>query len=117
MSEAQATLAALRQALEALQKSLTTQVALAGESAGTVELDQPIGRLTRMDAMQQQSMARANRQAAKLRLRQVDAALARHDAGTYGICLSCGDDIAPGRLRARPETTLCLECQSEREGR
>ncbi|HOQ21838.1 TraR/DksA family transcriptional regulator [Microbacterium paulum] len=41
---------------------------------------------------------------------EVDAALARVDAGAYGICVACGGPIAPGRLAARPMATLCIAC-------
>ena len=41
---------------------------------------------------------------------EVDAALARVDAGTYGICVVCGRPIAPGRLDARPTATTCIAC-------
>lgn len=41
---------------------------------------------------------------------EVDAALARRDAGTYGICVVCGNAIAPGRLEARPMATTCIDC-------
>lgn len=41
---------------------------------------------------------------------EVDAALARVDAGTYGICAKCGRDIPPGRLEARPFATTCVDC-------
>ena len=40
--------------------------------------------------------------AAAEKLQQVDDALARLDAGTYGICASCGEPIPPGRLKVRP---------------
>lgn len=43
-------------------------------------------------------------------LRDVRAALARLDEGLYGICESCGEDIAPGRLEVLPETVLCVNC-------
>lgn len=44
------------------------------------------------------------------RIAQIDAALARIDAGTYGYCLACGGAISPGRLEARPAATLCITC-------
>ncbi len=44
------------------------------------------------------------------RVAQIDAALARLDAGTYGRCLACGGPITPGRLEARPAATLCITC-------
>lgn len=43
---------------------------------------------------------------------EVRAALARLDAGTYGRCERCGQDIAPERLEARPIARLCIRCAS-----
>ena len=43
-------------------------------------------------------------------LRRIDAALARYAAGEYGICVTCGMDIAPERLLAVPETPFCATC-------
>lgn len=40
----------------------------------------------------------------------VKSALQRIDEGHYGECVSCGEDIAPGRLAARPEATHCIKC-------
>jgi len=44
----------------------------------------------------------------------LDTALARVDSGSYGVCESCGQDIAPERLAARPAATLCITCASRR---
>jgi len=44
-------------------------------------------------------------------IEQVDAALARLDAGTYGICVACGQPIAPARLEALPTAAQCIDCQ------
>lgn len=43
-------------------------------------------------------------------LRQIDAALARVEAGTYGECVKCGGDIAAARLELLPATPLCAAC-------
>lgn len=40
----------------------------------------------------------------------VRRALSRIEDGTYGICVRCGDEIAPARLAARPEAALCIDC-------
>jgi RNA polymerase-binding transcription factor DksA len=40
----------------------------------------------------------------------IQRALDRIDAGTYGTCVQCGGDIAEGRLEARPEAALCIDC-------
>ncbi len=47
---------------------------------------------------------------ARARLVELDAALARLDAGSYGTCSRCGDPIDPDRLAARPEARLCITC-------
>jgi DnaK suppressor protein len=46
---------------------------------------------------------------------KVKEALDRVDSGTFGICESCGRPISEKRLMARPVTTLCIECKTERE--
>ncbi len=43
-------------------------------------------------------------------LGEIDAALARIDAGTYGTCTNCGNAIAVGRLEAQPWAALCIDC-------
>jgi len=48
-------------------------------------------------------------------LASIREALARVEAGEYGICEECGDDIAQARLKAQPMATLCVHCQSRRE--
>jgi DnaK suppressor protein len=50
-------------------------------------------------------------------LSDIDAALARIEEGTYGICMNCGKQIPEERLEARPWATLCIDCQRERERR
>jgi RNA polymerase-binding protein DksA len=47
-------------------------------------------------------------------LNDIDAALAKFDAGTYGICESCGQPIAEARLEAMPAARLCITCASKR---
>ncbi len=42
-------------------------------------------------------------------------ALERIDNGTFGICEVCGEDISDGRLKARPVTTLCIDCKTDQE--
>jgi RNA polymerase-binding transcription factor len=44
-------------------------------------------------------------------LADVDAALARLEAGTYGRCTSCGREVAAERLEALPWAALCIDCQ------
>jgi DnaK suppressor protein len=46
-------------------------------------------------------------------LEDINRALDKFKAGTYGICDNCGNPIEPARLEALPEATLCLNCKSK----
>jgi DnaK suppressor protein len=46
---------------------------------------------------------------------KIQEALQRLENGEYGICEECGEDIGIERLKARPVTTLCIECKSSQE--
>ncbi|HSN03808.1 TraR/DksA family transcriptional regulator [Nitrospira sp. NS4] len=48
-------------------------------------------------------------------LKKIDEALDRMKVGIYGICERCGEDIPYKRLKARPVTTLCIECKTLQE--
>lgn len=81
------------------------------EASATVELDQTsVGRLSRMDAMQMQAMAKAEQARAQAQLRRIAAALKRIDNGEYGDCLHCGEPIAIARLEVDPAAPLCIDC-------
>ena len=80
-----------------------------------MDLDTPIGRLSRMDALAQQQVAKAGKEATRARLGQVRAALRRMDEGIYGLCLRTEEPIGYARLKVRPEATLSLAGQRELE--
>lgn len=63
-----------------------------------------------------QNRQQALRERAKRELAQVDAALVRLDAGTYGRCQSCGKPIDPARLEALPWAQFDLDCQRRQRG-
>jgi DnaK suppressor protein len=48
-------------------------------------------------------------------INKIKEALERIDQGEFGICELCGEDISEGRLKARPVTTLCIDCKIEEE--
>lgn len=109
--------AQLHASLLNLQTELEALLLASEESVKTVDLDQPIGRLSRMDAMQQQKMAQANRAAHQMRAKQVVAALAAFQGDEYGYCKLCDEPIGFKRLKAKPEAPFCLTCQSRNEKR
>ena len=47
-------------------------------------------------------------------LNEVEHALQKYEAGTYGLCDSCGQPIEQGRLEAIPQASLCLSCKAQR---
>lgn len=105
-----------RAKLLALQDELTAALRSTDESSKTVQLDQAaVGRVSRIDAIQQQKMSSAYRQRVRIRLQQVKAALMAIDRGEYGYCAMCEEPIVLERLEIRPESPICVACQTERE--
>jgi DnaK suppressor protein len=83
-----------------------------------VELDQTkVGRLSRMDAMQQQAMAQATARRTELELQRIRTALGRLQSGDYGYCMKCEEEISEGRLRVDPSTLICIDCAKASEGK
>jgi DnaK suppressor protein len=48
-------------------------------------------------------------------IKKIKKALERIDDGTFGVCEKCGEDISASRLKARPVTTLCIDCKTKEE--
>jgi len=105
----------LHEQLMVLQGELVGLLADSVASSQPVALDTPIGRLSRMDALQQQEMAKANRAGQQQRLALVVNALQSIKQERYGECRRCEEPIGYPRLKARPESPFCLECQQENE--
>jgi len=101
--------------LEAQKKEFKLLLSLTENSAQPVKLKDNAGRLSRMDEMHNQSILLANRNLTKSRLKQTLSALEKIQLDTYGDCIICTEVIAFKRLKAYPETTMCLKCKSERE--
>lgn len=110
--------AEFRAKLSQLVQSLEQALADSAEAARPVELDQPtVGRVSRIDAIQQQQMLEATRRAMQSRLQLSRGALRRLEEDEFGDCQACGENIGEARLRARPESLYCIECQTAREAR
>ena len=106
-----AELDAFRMRLEAELADISQQDALGADGQKTVELDQQaVGRLSRMDALQGQAMAKATAVRREGQARRIKAALTRLDEGEFGYCVDCGEDIAPKRLHLDPAVPTCISC-------
>jgi len=99
----------LREELEALQ-------ATGMLAAETVQLDQTRqGRLSRMDALQQQAMSKASNARRAKKIRDIDKALLRIANKEYGFCFECEEKINPKRLELNLTTLYCIECAQRLE--
>lgn len=100
-------LESIRASLEARLKELGLEVArLEAESSQPLEADweEQANQIEDMETSQGLEHVRMDE------VREIRAALARIEAGSYGTCARCGAEIAPARLKAQPTATLCIEC-------
>jgi DnaK suppressor protein len=106
----------LHQDLLRVREELQDQLQRTEADSKPVQLDQQmVGRLSRMDAMQQQQMAAATVTQVKAHLKRVTLALAAIEAGDFGYCRKCDEPIAYPRLKVRPDSPLCMRCQQASE--
>lgn len=102
---------ALRGELERILSKLERSMRTTEEAMRPVELDQSaVGRLSRMDSLQNQGLTRNLQERETAKLAQVLSARARLDAGTYGACTECGADVPFQRLLIFPEAPTCAAC-------
>jgi RNA polymerase-binding transcription factor len=102
--------------LHSLKQQLCSQLDNNKDQTKPVELDQQsFGRVSRIDAIGQQQMLKANREQNKQLLRCVNLALDSLIKGDYGYCQDCDELIAFARLKAQPASRLCIRCQEVRE--
>ena len=108
--------AAFRDLLLAREQTLIEEETSGDDSASTIELDQArVGRLSRMDALQAQQMAKASSRRRHAERGRIAAALKRIDDGEYGYCLSCGEAIPAPRLEIDPAAAQCVGCATKSE--
>lgn len=106
-------IASFRKLLETRQREQQQLLDNDADATRPVTLDQQaVGRVSRIDAIQQQQMAIANQQQTKALLSQIELALRRIESGEFGDCLHCGEAIADARLQVQPWACLCIACQS-----
>ncbi len=86
------------------------------EDTAPVELDQArVGRLSRMDAMQQQAMSQASDRLMDVERQRIQTALKRIESEEYGYCILCDEEIAIKRLEFDPSLLTCITCAQEAE--
>ncbi len=100
-----------RNRLEKLLAELTQANNGAEQGSAIVDLDQSrVGRLSRMDALQNQAISQTAMINRVQQIQQVKSAIKRIDTSEYGICLDCEEPINPRRLDHNPAAPLCIRC-------
>ncbi len=74
--------------------------------------DDALGRITRMDAINNKSVNEENLRRAKLKLSKLQLSLSKIGEADFGKCIQCRSDIRPARLMYLPESTKCVKCAS-----
>lgn len=102
-----------KQLLQLEQQELIILTRAVQEATRPVKLDQSsVGRLSRMDAIQSQAMAQENKRRRSVQLLRISAALERIEAGEYGYCAACDEEINRRRLEVDPAAPFCVSCAS-----
>jgi DnaK suppressor protein len=102
---------AFRKRLHGLREDVQALSQVTEGERQPVELDQTtVGRLSRMDALQNQAMQLEAQRRRTVEIKRIDAALQRIDEGEFGYCVSCGSEIEPKRLDNDPTTPTCFDC-------
>lgn len=103
--------AAFQKRLLKEHEELLHDAEVTAEERDVVVLDQTsVGRLSRMDALQNQAMQQETDRRREVELKRIDAALKRIEQDAYGYCVSCGEKIETKRLEMDPATPVCVDC-------
>ena len=103
-------LAYFRKRLEELEREIREDMDANPEDSGVVELDSSIGRLSRMDALQNQQMALELKRRQENQLLRIENAFKRLANGQYGLCGKYKKPIEEDRLEVFPDTVTCVRC-------
>lgn len=77
---------------------------------GDIQFDEESGEGDTLNVERERDLALSAQ--ARAAVDEIDRALAKMDAGTYGVCERCGKDIPKARLKALPYAALCVACKS-----
>jgi DnaK suppressor protein len=98
--------------LQKEKEKLLAQIADLKELTAPVSPDCAIGRVSRMDAINNKSVNEAALRSAETKLRNIEISLEKSEAPDFGNCRQCGVDIPVGRLLVMPGSTRCVACAS-----
>ena len=100
----------LKRKVEAEIAAQKVLIASLQETSKPVAPDNAIGRLSRMEALNDRAVSEASLNVAQTKLSRLETALGKVDQSDFGICVSCDKPIPPGRILLMPEATRCVPC-------
>jgi DnaK suppressor protein len=108
--------AALARHLNETLADLEAEITALEERTRPVAPDRAIGRLSRLEAINERSVGEASLRSARLRAQRIRGALAHMEDDAFGLCAECAEAIPLARLRSVPGTRLCVRCAEQRAG-
>ena len=100
----------LKKKIEDLIIKLEEEVSKLEEATKPIGPENAIGRVSRMDAINNKSVTEASLRSSKRKLSSLRVALTKIDGPDFGICARCKRPISQGRLMFMPESTRCIHC-------
>ena len=91
-------------------EELTREISELAELTKPIPLDAAIGRVSRMDAINNKTINEASLREKKKILQRLEKAVDRSAHKDFGLCMRCGNEIPFGRLEYMPHTTRCVDC-------
>ena len=107
---------ALEQCVRETLERLSGEIETLEELVKPVAPDRAIGRLSRLEAINEKSMNEAALQSAKRRQTRLTAVLAQLGDDDFGLCAECDEPIPFARLMIVPGSTVCVACRERSEG-
>ncbi|MCP5464979.1 MAG: RNA polymerase-binding protein DksA [Deltaproteobacteria bacterium] len=104
-----------KQTLEERRDALVKQSASMSEPLYALKEEDLLDEVDLASTESDQNMNIRLRDRERILLKKINKALSKIEAGDYGVCEECGEDIGTRRLEARPVTDLCIRCKEEQE--
>ncbi|MBO6522788.1 MAG: TraR/DksA C4-type zinc finger protein [Balneolaceae bacterium] len=90
--------------------SLKQEITELTELTKPIPLDAAIGRISRMDAINNKTINEASLRDKKKVLKRLERIYENSDSKEFGLCLKCGKEIPFGRLEYMPQASRCVDC-------
>jgi len=100
----------LKKKIDSELEQLAVEIGALEENVKPIAPENAIGRVSRMDAINNRSVNEAALRKAKIRFNALKEAKASISDKAFGVCVRCGEPIPMGRLLLRPQSRSCVKC-------